>query len=650
MDQPSTQHSRASSLLALRYRLSRRSGLLIVLLLALLTRMPTPFAEFATDDYLIRAMVVGDAGLYAMGFEKADPSKGFWQRLADGFHFYSPAAGTREAYQDYGNLPWWASDDAKMNPLRPLSAFTHWLDFQLAPDSFALQAMHSLLYVLLMTWASYRLFWRLRPEPVVAVLATLLLTVDFSHLMNFSWIAARNVFIASALGCVALERFLVWREQGGVLPLLASLLAFVAGLLSAENAISILAYMGAYALFVERISWLRKGAVLLPFLAVVLVWRWIYNQLGHGAAGIGLYLDPGHDFLGFLESLVQVLPVILAGMITTLDGTVSSLAPDVRIWVTVISVVILITGLRVIWPFMRRDAIVRFMLLGSIVAAVPASALISAGPRASAFSSIGFFWLLAVWLHNLAVSPGWRLRRMVLAGAVGLHIVLPVLTGFLLTSRLLPVTYVDDGRFSSVAKSFFGMSVAPALVLVNSPSPNKEYYLPFEWYYRYGQVPASLNLLAPGVVSLNLTRLGPHTFELSALAGLPLHHRHDVTDLRGHHPLVSSAFAAQMLQGLMVSPDRPLRVGDQLHAGDIRVTVLALKEDRPSRLKIEFAPDVSPDQMVWQYYDWQTRSYRAMGAPAIGKTMSFPGPFDTPAGTLVNLCLGCENARQLNGR
>ena len=53
-------------------------------------------------------------------------------------------------------------------------------------------------------------------------------------------------------------------------------------------------------------------------------------------------------------------------------------------------------------------------------------------------------------------------------------------------------------------------------------------------------------------------------------------------------------------------------------------------------------PLTLPDQMVWQYYDWKEREYRAMKAPAVGESVSFPGPFDIKAGSLASICLGCE--------
>ena len=128
-----------------RIALSYRAGLFIVLLAALLTHLPTSFGSFSTDDYLIRANTVGDAALYSHGFAKADPDKPLWRSLLDGFHFYTPDAGTLAAYREYGNLPWWTADRATMNPFRPVAAFTHWLDFQIAPDSFSFQSFHTLL-------------------------------------------------------------------------------------------------------------------------------------------------------------------------------------------------------------------------------------------------------------------------------------------------------------------------------------------------------------------------------------------------------------------------------------------------------------------------------------------------------------------------
>ena len=628
----------------IRLQLSYRVGLFIVLLVAVLTHLPSHFSRLGGDDFLIRANIAGDSQLYTAGFPKADPDKTFWQRMGDSFHFYSPDAGTLDFYQRYGNLTWWSSDDARMVPWRPVSAFSHWIDFQVAPDWFAFQAVHSLIYILLMAFNCYHLFWRIRPQVGLAMLASLLITVDVSHLMNFSWIAARNVFIAIALACWSLERFLAWR-QGERYALAVSLLAFAISLLAAENSLAILAYMGAYLLLAEKASLLRKGIWLAPYLVVVVGWRAVYNALGYGADGIGLYIDPGRDMVEFLSSLASTLPVILGGMLTTVDSAIVTLAPEARHWYAVFSLLILLAGLSLILPLLRRDPLVRVMLLGSVLSAVPAAALMTGGPRSSIFASIGFFWILSVWLRETATQSKRRGLGFLLMGAVALHLALPALAGFLVTSELLPVSHIDTLRYTSVEQDFrrTAAAKAPELVTVNSPAPQKDYYLPFKWKFQYGVLPSGMNVLAPGFVSFELARVSREEFELYAPAGLPLNHRQEMEDLEGNHPVMAAAFGSQVLQSLMTSPEDTYHRGQHRSAGSIQVTVLELNEGRPSRLKIEFVGDSAPDQMAWQYFDWKEGEYRRMPVPSIGQTVNFPGPFDVAAASAIRLCMDCES-------
>lgn len=625
-----------------RIALSYRAGLFIVLLAALLTHLPTSFGSFSTDDYLIRANTVGDAALYSHGFAKADPDKPLWRSLLDGFHFYTPDAGTLAAYREYGNLPWWTADRATMNPFRPVAAFTHWLDFQIAPDSFSFQSFHTLLYVLLFAFCGYRLFWRISPVPSVAVLAGLMLIVDFSHTLNFSWIAARNVFMAGALGCAALERFLVWRQSGSLRALAVSLLLFATGLLTAEASIALGGYLFAYLALVERCTLRRLVLLLLPYAVVVVAWRLAYNWMGFGAYGIGLYVDPGRSLADFVVSAVQTVPVMLGSLLTTVDSAIASLAPERRIWMVVASGLLALACTAVLLPLIRSSTAVRFMLAGSMLAAVPGSALISAGPRSGLFLSIGFFWLLAMWLHWLVRENTHRVNRIVLGAVLCVHLFLPALAGFLYTSQLLPVAYSSDEQFSSVARPMTAAAGRRSLVVVNSPAPNVMFYLPFEWRHEHQLVPDAMNLLAPGLVSFDLKRLSAREFELLAPSGLPLDHTQRAEDLSGHRPWVSSAYSYLLLQGLFTSPDTHMPVGFQREAGNMRITVRELVEGRPSRLRIEFTGRDQPDDMVWQWYDWKTREYRALDVPAIGETRHFAGPFDTQIASAVKLCINCD--------
>lgn len=627
-----------------RMTLSYGAGALVVLLVALFTHLPTSFGQFSTDDFLIRAMTAGDPVLFEKGFAKADPDKPVWRSVLDGFHFYTPGGGTLATYREYGNLPWWTAEAATMNPLRPVTAFTHWIDMQIAPDSFAFQSFHSLLYILLFAWSGYRLFWRISPVASVAVLASLLLVVDFSHLLNYKWVAARNVFIAGALGCAALERFLAWRQQGSPVAMAASILLFTVGLLSAEATVAVGGYLVAYLLLVERSGLAKAFLLLLPYGVVVILWRLTYNQLGFGADGIGLYVDPGRSLLDFLKTSLQILPLMLASVITSMDGFATSATSDARLWLSLGSAVLALGCVALVLPLLRQNPWVRFMLAGSLLAAVPGSALISAGSRSGLFLAIGFFWVMAMWLHWLARNPGQRFNRVVFGATLCLHLFFPAFAGFVYTSQLLPVGYFDDEQFESVAKPLQAADGHRALVIVNSPIPTTAFYLPFEWRFKYGVAPDSMKMLAPGLVTFDLKRKSAREFELIAPAGLPLNHTSDVRDLQGNRQNFSSVYAALLLQGLFTSPETRMQPGFRQQSAEMQVTVLELVEGRPSRLRIEFTGTENPDEMLWQRYDWKEREYRALPVPAIGETRHFAGPFDTDADlNVVKLCVNCEN-------
>src|SRR5690606_11123264 len=209
--------------------------------------------------------------------------------------------------------------------------------------------------------------------------------------------------------------------------------------------------------------------LLAPYLLIVLAWRLVYNWLGFGADDIGLYLDPGNDPAAFLGSILKVLPLVLSGLITGVDGVASGVAPDLRIWVSLAGAALLLVCLPLILRLLRESGVARVMLLGSILAAVPACTLVSAGTRAGAFAAIGFFWLLARWVHLLLDDPRWRADKFVVGAVLCFHLFLPGLGAFLITSTLLPVTYTDDGQFSSVQRAYPAGRTGPSLVVVNSP-------------------------------------------------------------------------------------------------------------------------------------------------------------------------------------
>jgi len=93
-------------------------------------------------------------------------SGSFLTVLRDLFFNRNPQDMTLE--KNYGMLPWWTPDDMKLGLWRPLTAFTHWLDYRLFPDSPMLMHAHNI------AWFAAIVF---------------LVTIIYRKLMGAGWVA-----------------------------------------------------------------------------------------------------------------------------------------------------------------------------------------------------------------------------------------------------------------------------------------------------------------------------------------------------------------------------------------------------------------------------------------------------------------------------
>lgn len=617
-------------------------ALAVLLLLTLFTHLPTGFGSFVGDDYMQWAMLKGSLQLQELGFAKADPAKPLLQKLQDGFHFFSAESGSLAAQKQYGNVLWWSGDDISMVPFRPLAAFTHWIDYTFFGDQLWLHQLHSLLYFLLLTWLLYRVY-RVTIETdntpetdntsertflqATAFLATLLFVVDFSLTRSFAWVVARNSYLACAIGIASLLCFIRWRREQHAGFLLLSLLLFVLALLTAEAALAVAAYMGAYVLCIEKQSLPRKVLPLLPVIAVILLWRGAYDAGGFGALNIGQYVDPGRSPKDFLLNFVSVFPLIAFSQISGIDTLIMYVHPQQQWQLVALGWLVAVGGVWLIWPLLKANASDRFWFVGSLVAAIPGTALISAESRTVTFSAIGFFYLLAKWLVHLYRQRQRWLPRWTFRLVLGWHGVLPLLIAVVMTSGV--------SGFSQLSKQ--NQSVAEAivpgqtgLVVVNPDSSGMMFYLPFEWAFRGFAVPGHVSVLGTGLETLDLTRVSEREFLLAAPAGMPLHHKAPVWPLQGKPPGMSALYSGLYTQSFFVKPQNAPQVGQVIAYSDLQISILEANDVGPTKVRIEFTGSESPDRKVWQWYDWQSRptQYRRMEALAIGETRRFEGPLD----------------------
>ena len=61
------------------------------------------------------------------------------------FAFLDGNPDQNRTLMDTGFMPWWSLESLRISFWRPLAAFTHWLDYQLWPNSPAIMHFHSLI-------------------------------------------------------------------------------------------------------------------------------------------------------------------------------------------------------------------------------------------------------------------------------------------------------------------------------------------------------------------------------------------------------------------------------------------------------------------------------------------------------------------------
>lgn len=605
--------------------LDRRYELFFMAVIVFLTHLPSNSFNYFADDFIIWTHVTGSESLTEKGFEIADPDRSVWQKIKDTYHFFSAKQGTLQQQLDYGNMPWWSSRDATMVPFRPLAGFTHWLDFNINGKSQSLVRWHSLVYFVFFGVAGFIFYRSLTEDRRVYWLAALLLAFDFSMSANYAWLAARNSYMTVGFGVLWLYCHNQWRSTDQrQWPFLAVVFQLLA-ILSAEAGIAAFGYVVAYGLIMDKAGW-RKGLIsATPYVVVILLWRYYYNIHGFGSSGIGLYLDPGRDIVEFAKNFVVVFPVICLTQISSIDGLITGLAIDLRLPAQLIAWGIFLAVLFLTRNFILRNKTAQYLLVGSVIAAIPHASLISSGYRSGTFVAIGFLFVLAMWIVEFLAKSKALWKRLVAMGLILLHLVGPLLVLLTYTWNFSEVIYPEDYNYKSVQKRLEKRPDS-TLVIVNHLKPSNLFYLPYEWDFNNQIVPKRVQALAPGLTPMMLTRISDTDFVLESKRGFIVHQDAKMRTFEGA-PDSSSEYSRRMVQGLITDPDYLFSKGQKLTSAEMDITILEMVRDVPSKVQFHFA-DEAPEAKIWQWYDYKVDEFKQMDVLKVGESRYFPGPFE----------------------
>jgi len=576
--------------------LGRRWAPLGSALLAVILTLPALRVGLVADDYFHRMVLLGRGEAGA----RLSPT---W----DLFSFVPERE--RGALMDLGILPWWCARDLRVALARPVTALTHQADYALWPNNFVAQHVHSLLWFALGVGLVAVLYRRVHGATAAAGLAGLFFAVEDAHAMPAGWLANRNALVCLVGGTAVILLHLAWRRTGKPAHLLAALAALALALGAGEAALGALAYVAAWQITVERKSWLARLVPLLPYGAVVVIWRILYGHAGYGTQDSALYLDPGRQPLEFLALLPARWPVLVAAQWfqVPVDIWLILSRTGQRVLVAMAAALVaLLVGL--LWDLAHKERLARFWLLGMGLSLVPVCAAFPMD-RLLVFPGIGAFGALVLLLQDKGVWPwsatprharGWGRRAAVVLLALHLPVAAILLVGRTAAMLRGMGLYFAGGAIQSPR----GPEVAhQTFVFVNG----NDFPVAYTWIMRTVDEPGS----SPKRVA-----------QLSSALTHSLVYREDPQTL-----LVTSegGFLADQVDRLLTSPTRSFTVGEQIVRPDYVAEVRGVTADgRPLQMAFRFQRVLEDPAYRWLH--WEHGLLEELVLPRVGASVTVKGP------------------------
>jgi hypothetical protein len=584
----------------------------IILVASTLLVLPSAGPRLVFDDHLQVLMRTAQSRVPGIPYAPFDL-----------FAFARPG-GLNDALIDRGMLlPWWTDRALLIAFFRPLSSLTHVIDGWLWPSSVRMMHLQNVAWFALLLAVVSAVYRRFVQPASIAGAAFLLYAIDDTHGATVSWIANRNAILASAFGLLALLYHDRWRREGGRRHAAFALASFVVGLLAGEAAIGACAYVGAYAIFVDRGNRTARAWSFLPYAIIVVAWRAAYHALGYGARGSGAYLDPGREPLAFFARLPQQIAALL-------QGQLGAFSADLWFWSPIDAAPVLLGAAFVtclvvfalLLPLLKTDPKARFWAAGAMGALVPSASSI-AGDRLLLLPGVGVMALLAQLFFAFAErSPllptrgAWRMLAAI--PAVFLFVRRVAVAPVMLPIRAHSMEAVGQlADFAADAVQPAGDTSHRSVIVLNTPANILASYMGLTLATRGATIPEHVRWLAPADSELTITRVSDRALRVRPARG----------------------FFSHWPDRLYRSERNPLQTGDRIELADMTVTIGAMTPNgTPADADFEFRETLESPRYLW--LRWDGESCMPSSPPAIGQSVVFPASdfvkmlFDNVVGSL----------------
>jgi hypothetical protein len=547
-----------------------------VIAAVLLMCLPCAFMGLAADDFDLAAQVRRDPfGAYR--FQALDPVQRTAALLAD---------------RARGDLPWWIDEHFHQAFLRPLASLSLAADFRFWPHAHWWMHVENVLLFAGAVGLAFAFYRGLFADDRRAALAALLYATNPGLALSVAWLSARNTLLATLFGFLSLyldQRS--DRSSAKALLRVSSLLAFGCALLSAEIGLSTLGFLVAARLMHSGApAWLRC-ARLLPFMAVAVVWRLLYGQLGFGVIGSAYYRDPSSDLAGVLLNLLAAIPIYLGSVLTQPFAAMTVVSNQALLVAAFLGCAALALVGPTLLPLLRRDARARFLALAALLA-IPPLATTLPQDRLTGFVGLGSAGVVALLLTPV-ITEGTDERRLKL-----LYRIHAVWRPLLFVPSLFIPYGMAAGGGAMVLDRDLPRDASQTIVLLNAPCALLVHHFGRLRVAR-GLPPPRLLLLSSGISPVSVRRLDDRQLELE----VP----------RGFLRLIADQVARDVR-------NNPFRAGDVIDLNDARVTILAVAAGDPTRVRFELFDAGA----LGRIYAWQGREVRPFRLPAPGDVAQLP--------------------------
>lgn len=445
--------------------------------------------------------------------------------------------------------------------------------------------------------------------------------------------AHRNSFLALFFGLLCALCHHNWRKNNSRAAAIAAPILLLLSLLSAEAGIASFAFILAYALALEKTNFTRRIATLIPSVCAIIIWRLVYNSLGYGVAGLGLYIDPVNEPIRFTLVLLKRLPVMLFGIFSPMTvDFVLGMSPSAKTWLLIIAVASLLLLFVIMLPMLRKNRLALFFALATVFAVIPFCACFVSS-RNLLFASVPGFALIAIFITDVFKKASYLPKALpyrIVIWIVCIGLFLTHLPGALL-GKVISREMTNSIVISNIGppkKLVANARPEQHLVIINSPAYLSIAFLPFEQAYKGFGPPRSIRILVPALRKLEIQRTDERTLIIKSKGG-----DFFSCDELG---LMHLAYLFKNFNDLFLMHKHEFKPSHTATLPNMTAKVIRVAQNAmPTEISFTFTTPLEDKSLCFYWFNWNWLRYDRFEIPDIGQTVELPGPTYVKLSTVI---------------